>query len=998
MLKKQDIRITEKAFNLENNVLILPIEPLNYDLEGKTITAVFEPAKVETGALEVVDGLIQIPIYSSMVQPGVNSIQLNFRWDNTRLEQSPKMMWVIDKSLITESPAQEEVDIISYLLNEINAAKDTADRMISDSGDVKQALDSSVEDAREAKTALDGSVEAAGTKKTQLDDNITDANTINNTLTDPVTGTIKKATDSKVALEEKITDAGTAKSEIEQAIIDNQIVKQSEFDDLANQVALDKLDYTDLKGVNDGVITLEKTDFVKTSTNLYNKELVINKKSILQTTGIINDHAYYSIVSIKSIIESQIYSAIGFRRVGFYKEDGSCLGTSELTFTTHSTFTPPIGTTSIILVIDSTTINNAQLNKGSILLPYEEYYTTINYLQTDKRLNKLNTDYEKFRNQFNSLENIIKNPLSIDNWTPTGCVLSVVDGSVKMTGNGWTGNTFSMMKELDYQITNHKVFIRATVEITSDMANQVSIRANGKDSGLESIVKIINNPKQGIHELSGIFTPSNHVGKLIFRVHAGHNIISSNISMTIKNFVVIDLTDIFGEGKEPDAPIIESVLENAEYKWEIESSLKSSIQDSINKYGIELETVELPTTIDSFATSRLSLIATKKDNYYNVLNPPIQTPQDVGYLYLDEKTNKMYYSSGVYNKPEFLCDWDKDLAGGFDCKYFVPSITKDGDIIFLAQGKRGLRLNPIIYPSSNYSNPVIVDLGELLPPSGLTTDTGICHSFFDDFFIFGEYVSSGTVAINGEPMRLFKVTKPYTTPSNWRVVDTWYYSSTNSPWGQNPSREITHFHTVTYDHYTNVWYANTGDADSMCRVLSSTDDGETWNEVASNGQKWRTLGYIFTEDACYWGTDADSIEHALYKATRNESGLVDFSTITKLAQLNLSGQRVYNTCLVREPYGLLLLDRAEPRLDGLFDVEFYSLEHNKLYHLATLDSLYTDDGRYGFGNLATTYYQSVQEDGIICGGNSYDRDMSLKVLNNSPENRLGVTKIKVVRK
>ena len=243
MKSKRDIRITTKAFNLENNVLILPIKLLNYDTEGKTITAVFEPRRIETGALEVVDGVVQIPIYSSMVQAGMNSIQLNFRWDNTRLEQSPKMIWVIYKSLITESPAQEEVDIISYLLNEINAAKETADRMISDSGDVKQALDGSVEDAREAKSTLEGVIGAANDKKTELEDAIDDAGAKINEITNPETGTIKQANDSKAALEEKITAAGTAQSnltnkigeantakeEIEQAIVDNQIVKQTEF-------------------------------------------------------------------------------------------------------------------------------------------------------------------------------------------------------------------------------------------------------------------------------------------------------------------------------------------------------------------------------------------------------------------------------------------------------------------------------------------------------------------------------------------------------------------------------------------------------------------------------------------------------------------------------------------------------------------------------------------------------------------------------------------------
>lgn len=259
MLKKQEVRVANKSFHLENNVIILPIELLNYDTTGKTITAVFEPAKIETGALEVVDNTIQIPIYSSMVKVGVNYIQLNFRWEN-KLEQGPKMIWVIDKSLETEGVAQEDIDIISYLVNEIKSAKETADRVISDVGDIKQSLDQSIEDADTTKTNLDGVIGEANTKKTELEDTVDAANTKINEIIHPETGTIKIANDSRIALEGKITEAGTAqtnlhnkigeantaKEEIEQAIVDNQIVKQSEFTehklDYVEQIAEDLQD------------------------------------------------------------------------------------------------------------------------------------------------------------------------------------------------------------------------------------------------------------------------------------------------------------------------------------------------------------------------------------------------------------------------------------------------------------------------------------------------------------------------------------------------------------------------------------------------------------------------------------------------------------------------------------------------------------------------------------------------------------------------------------
>lgn len=214
MINKKELQITEKMFSLENDVITLALSAPYYDLTGKTITAVFSPSGIETEPLEAVDGVIQIPIYSSMIKKGVNFIQLNFRWGTTKLEQSGKLMWVIGQSLETTGPAQEDVDIITYLVNIATQAKKDADtalleanRIVEEAGDVRFVLDESVETAGESKEALDESISLANTTKTELDESIQDANTINASLTDEETGTIKRATDINIALENNIDDA-----------------------------------------------------------------------------------------------------------------------------------------------------------------------------------------------------------------------------------------------------------------------------------------------------------------------------------------------------------------------------------------------------------------------------------------------------------------------------------------------------------------------------------------------------------------------------------------------------------------------------------------------------------------------------------------------------------------------------------------------------------------------------------------------------------------------
>lgn len=122
--KNINVKIPDNAFSLENKIVTLKISVGDYDLTDKTITAVFNPSQVETAALSVIDGVIQLPIYASMVQYGLNYIQLNFRWDTDKLEQSPVMIWIINKSLVSEAIAQEDVDIITDLIAQLRALQD----------------------------------------------------------------------------------------------------------------------------------------------------------------------------------------------------------------------------------------------------------------------------------------------------------------------------------------------------------------------------------------------------------------------------------------------------------------------------------------------------------------------------------------------------------------------------------------------------------------------------------------------------------------------------------------------------------------------------------------------------------------------------------------------------------------------------------------------------------------------------------------------------------
>ena len=417
-------------------------------------------------------------------------------------------------------------------------------------------------------------------------------------------------------------------------------------------------------------------------------------------------------------------------------------------------------------------------------------------------------------------------------------------------------------------------------------------------------------------------------------------------------------------------------------------------------YNLDLQTINKGIKIDeNNLCINLMLIGLKMGYIDCNDSNPIEKLNPLGYLYLDEAEQKLYYSKTFYNRPKYLCDWDTSLADNTDCQEWLPTITKDGDIIFL---KYYERKNPIIYPAGDYENPSIIDVENEtgVKPYGFLSNRGVEQHFKDEYFCFAEYNSNSNLD-NGEYIYIWKVEKPYNNPSNWKIVaDDWFHQYHQEVGeSEDPEHEIGHWHTCEYDFYSENWVATTGDATGHCRIIVSEDDGETWEEIVSGGGKYRTVGCIFLENGVWYGTDSG--HHYLYHAERLEDDSLDWENIQQIEDLTFPGaegsQRTYHTTLVREPYGLLFLDRAETREDGLLDTPFYSFNDEKLYNLGVYSALEDEqsNGRWGWGNMVVTPYQSIYEDGIICGANSVSRRIKMDVLNNSTENRIGLIEMKI---
>lgn len=431
---------------------------------------------------------------------------------------------------------------------------------------------------------------------------------------------------------------------------------------------------------------------------------------------------------------------------------------------------------------------------------------------------------------------------------------------------------------------------------------------------------------------------------------------------------------------------------------------------SRNKFGLEISTIKLQAEGIADPTN-LCLIATR------CIWSEGQTPNYTGFLYLDIVTQKLYYSNNVPDKPEYLCDWDISLTENRStkCEYYDAIITADGDIVFL---RDHARQNPIIYPHTDYTHPYVVDFGNDKKPYGyLMNSSVVC--FDDGSFCFGDYAFHSLQDEQNDDRRIiWKVSKPY-AKANWVQAHSFKHVFYSSPISDEPTNEIGHIHAVNYDWYNDVLYCTTGDIDRHCRLWYSLDKGNTWQAVSgiptvttgneqTVGQMWRFTNMIFTKDYVYWTTDSFREQHVLYRLTRDANNIVDASSITALAFLDGHltkgyAQPTYASAYIREPHGILLINRAEPRSDGKLDVQFYSFDDHRTYIIKTLDRATTDASdldtatRIGLPNQTTMMYESEIGNYIMCGAGTYVRPHNTSLFRNSLNNYVGALKLKVVK-
>lgn len=382
-------------------------------------------------------------------------------------------------------------------------------------------------------------------------------------------------------------------------------------------------------------------------------------------------------------------------------------------------------------------------------------------------------------------------------------------------------------------------------------------------------------------------------------------------------------------------------------------------------------------------------------------------PIPVGYLYTTNNAPYEYlYSSGVPDDMVKIADWDMSITrdGSKTPSHCTSYVTDDGDIIVLHRGDLfgGLspnpdaRQNPIIYPAGDYNNPIVVDFGSRIKPTGWARCNGVTSVPDKDFFLFSEYTRTAHAKAY-----MWKVTKPYTNPDNWVIVAE-FVVDRKPEVGQG---DMKHWHATNYDPYSGAILASFGDHGVGAKILISKDDGDTWTVEAEGDEgKCRLSQYIFTKDYVYWGSDSASSNHLFMRAPRDSEGypkltLDDLEVVEQFPKA-AGFVATYNTVYLSDPHGLLFLDRNDdPSKLTPLQILFWSFDDEQMYvvkEIEKLDSIGVSESN-GFRCDTVTLYQPLNDDRVTIGFNSAFAQNAMKVAGNSMDDRVNNLTLKVIK-
>lgn len=472
----------------------------------------------------------------------------------------------------------------------------------------------------------------------------------------------------------------------------------------------------------------------------------------------------------------------------------------------------------------------------------------------------------------------VRNCYGMTNLMPTGNFESANEwsalyGSVTASNNklvttfDGTNKAFSVYSNTSITMASlygKKVAVRVKMKAAGDAdPTKFVIKLRGVTSGTSAYEYVETLSKNETHTLTAIADLSSVYGsgnlRIYLEIHYRTSADISECSMECSELMIINLTDAFGAGNEPDADCLNHIIDHflpspwfaGSVMFDFSTNRKQAddMIDELKNVQNKLDKVNEDISSGIVTVqNKLDAISSAVPNKYELVNIPNK---------LILACFKRILLSYNYTKYEVSFDagetWQD--CSGVDTQNAEPIalIFRSGKAVIFGLDAYYYSDDAITYTKVSYSSAGIQAAPyytgvSLMPPNQIDTA------------IFGEYTNHTSYEA-GEHCYLWKTTDAGHT---WtKVFDI--------------TTDIRHIHTVTY--LRNKTYggvlATSGDKDNQVQWWHSPDFGTTWNNIVdgssndvTNPQDYRSLGQVFDEDGnVYWSVDNDYNDiTSVYKA------------------------------------------------------------------------------------------------------------------------------------
>ncbi|HEX6280342.1 MAG TPA: hypothetical protein VFZ49_10070, partial [Pyrinomonadaceae bacterium] len=190
-----------------------------------------------------------------------------------------------------------------------------------------------------------------------------------------------------------------------------------------------------------------------------------------------------------------------------------------------------------------------------------------------------------------------------------------------------------------------------------------------------------------------------------------------------------------------------------------------------------------------------------------------------------------------------------------------------------------------------------------------------------------------------------------------------------------PAGTARHVHGTYFDPFDGSLVCLTGDADHECRMIRSRDGFDTVEIIGEGDESWRAVSILFTEDAMYYGTDAEFRSNTIYRLDRGTGEREELGEVsgTVFYSQRFQGELFFTTTAENAP-------SQKENVAAIWNVD----KEGKLIELAKFQKDLWHTSLFGFGTVYFPHASSVSDRSFFSVYATENDGRTFEIVNRSP--------------